>query len=447
MCEKRDEGDGDQKRRGQRNEKCPYGDFELFLQTRHAGFDLDEYQRQKDHRGRQAGRCYGAHRAAESLPHCRIGRRAPVEGALHRLEYDDAVVDEQPYREREAEQRQQVQGVSEQVKNGEGGQQADRYCDSDDGDGLPLPQEQVQNDERDAESGQPEAGEASDLVLDLFGGVGADHEFQPHSADFGVQFRCARAKVMAEADQVGPLLLVDGDADGGLSIDTKKGPFDADTKVEVSHVAQLRGFPGGDSRLFEAVYAGGTTVEDHIGDAVGGLEVADVTQVTDVAPHRAGDFVEGHAKGHGPGRIDGQCHLSRRAAGGDGLRDPGHGREAWRDQLFRDVEKRVAVDIATEHIDHHDEGAPVGRVGAAHAQRCTLGLFALDRRCDAAQFEFSDPDIDAPFKEHLEAAARAPDRCARLQHHRQRCHPRLERQQDFPFHGFGLAAGPREIDP
>ena len=428
MCEKRDEGDGDQKRGGQRNEKCPYGDFELFLQTRHAGFDLDQHQGQKDHRGGQAGRRYGAHRAAESLAHRRIGRRAPVEGALHRLEYDDAVVDEQPYREREAEQRQQVQGISEQVENGEGGQQADRYRDSDDGDGLPLPQEQVQNDKGDAESRQTEAGEASDLFLDLFGGVGADHEFQSHFADFGVQFRCACAKVMAEADQVGPLLLVDGDADGGLSVDTKKGPFDADAKVELSHVAQLGRFPRSDSRLFETVYTGRPAVEDYIGDAAGSLEVADIAQVTDVAPHRAGDFVEGHAKGHGPGRIDGQGHLTRCAAGGDGLRDAGDGRETWCDQLFRDVEKRIAVDVPAEHIDHHDEGAPVGRVGAAHAQRCSFGLFALDRRRDAAQFEFADPDVDAPFKKHLEAAARAPDRCARLQHHRQRCHPRLQRQ-------------------
>ena len=47
----------------------------------------------------------------------------------------------------------------------------------------------------------PRRASRPDLFLDLFGGVGADHELQPHFADFVVQFGGARAEGRG---QVGP---------------------------------------------------------------------------------------------------------------------------------------------------------------------------------------------------------------------------------------------------
>ena len=222
MRQQRHEGHRDQERGGQRHQECAYGDLKLFLQARHAGLEIDEHQRQEDHGGRQTGRCYGAHRAPEPLAHGRIRGRATVQGALHRLEHDNAVVHEQPDRERQSEQRQHVQGVPEQIQNCEGGQQADRYRDGDHGHGLPLPQEQVKNDQGDAESGQSKTAKASDLFLDLFRGIGPDHQFKSHFADFFAQFRGPGTKVAAEADQIGPLLLVYRDADRRLAVDAEQ---------------------------------------------------------------------------------------------------------------------------------------------------------------------------------------------------------------------------------
>ena len=174
-------------------------------------------------------------------------------------------------------------------------------------------------------------------------------------------------------------------------------------------MAQLRRFAGNNPRLGETVDTSRSAVQNDIGDAAGGFEVADVAQVPDVAPHRVADVVDAYAKGHRPRRIDGQRHLPGRAASGNGLRDAGHGGEARCDQLLRDIVQRIAVDIATEHVDHHDKRAPVRSVGAADVQRCSFRLFALDRRRDAAQFQFADPDVNAAFEQHLEVAAGAPD--------------------------------------
>ena len=222
MRQQRHEGHRDQKGGGQRHEECAYGDLKLFLQARHTGLDIDKRQRQEDDGGRQTGCCYGAHGTPEPLAHGRVRSSAAVQRALHRLEYDNAVVDEQPDRERQTEQGQHVQGVPEQIQNGEGGQQADRYRDCDHGHGLPLPQEQVENHQGDAESGQTKTGEATDLFFDLFRGIGPDHEFKSHFADFFAQFRGTVTKVAAEADQIRPLLLVYGDADRRLAVDAEQ---------------------------------------------------------------------------------------------------------------------------------------------------------------------------------------------------------------------------------
>ncbi|MDE0055483.1 MAG: hypothetical protein OXT64_14710, partial [Gammaproteobacteria bacterium] len=106
MREHRHQGDRHQQGRGQRHEESPHRYLQLLLHAGHAGFDLDEHQRQENDCGCKTRCGDGTYGAPEPPANGGIRCRTMVEGALHRLEHDHAVVHEQPYGERQAEQCQ-----------------------------------------------------------------------------------------------------------------------------------------------------------------------------------------------------------------------------------------------------------------------------------------------------------------------------------------------------
>ena len=409
--------------------------------------EVDETERQEDDRGGRAGRDDGPHRAPQALPHRGRGVGAALEPALHRLVHDHAVVHQQPDREGQPEDRDQVQRLAHQIQHRQRRQQAHRHRHRDHGHRPPAPQEEKQHRERDAEARGPQARETGDLVFHEIRGVEADHQVQAQRPQFLLKPGPPGPEPPSEPDQVGPFLLEDDHAHRGLPVDPEKRLPAPRAVTQVAYVTQPHGAFGGDADFPERVQSGGAAVEDDRHAAGFALQLAEEPQVADVAVHGFGDGLGGHAEGRDAIGVDRHRHLTPGPAARHRLADPGDGGEPRGHPLVHQVMQRVEVPAAgAEDMDHHREAGQQRGVEGRHCDRGPPRLRALQRGRDALQFELAHPEVGAGLEAHLKAARRAPNFAPALRHAGQGGHPCLQGQQDLAFDDLGFAAGPREVD-
>ena len=142
----------------------------------HWVFEVDDKKWEEDGRGRGTGGDDRPHRATQPLTHG--GRRfgAALQSALHRLVDHHAVVDQQSDRERQTEQDDQVERLTDQIQHRQRRQQAHRDRHRNDSHGPPLAQEEEEHHQRHGEPGGAESGQSVQLVFHDLGGIEADHQ-------------------------------------------------------------------------------------------------------------------------------------------------------------------------------------------------------------------------------------------------------------------------------
>ena len=135
----------------------------------HLVFEVHKLQRQEHDRSSGTGRDDRAHGTTQTRGNSIFDGRAALELTRDRLEDDDAVVDDQSDRERESEQRHEVQRLAGDEQEGKRREQRDRNRQPNDRNRPPLLQEEKEHDEGNDEARRTEPSEPPDLLFDLLG--------------------------------------------------------------------------------------------------------------------------------------------------------------------------------------------------------------------------------------------------------------------------------------
>ena len=98
--------------------------------------------------------------------------------ALHVLDDNDGVVDDQTGGQRDAEHRERVDGESEDLDEGKGADQRDGNGDGGNDGGAPVEQEEEDDDDDDNDRFAQRADDFADRVADDGGGVEGDDVFE-----------------------------------------------------------------------------------------------------------------------------------------------------------------------------------------------------------------------------------------------------------------------------
>ena len=427
---------GDQERRRQ---GCQEGQRQdLDHGTGRAEVDQRGGQEQ-DRRGQAAGGDR-PHRAPHAQARGFRGIGTALEPPQHRLVDDDAVVDQEAHRQRQADHRDQVQGLAGEVEQGQGDQHAGRDGDAHHRDRPPLAQEQEQHSQRDQVAGETKLGDVADLLLHQFRRIRADHEIEADRRDLGAHLGDLGAQFAPQANEIGALLLEDHDADGGLAVDPERGLLRRVAVLDVGDVAQFRRARGVEARLAQGVQTGEAAVDQDIGAPALPFELAGVVQLLDVPVDAADQALRRHGGRRRARKVHGHRELSPTGAGGIRLADALDGGEARHQQLVGEVEERIAVGIA-EHVHHHHEAAGARRLrlrGHHPDVAGVAGLLALHDGCDAAHLQFAHLHVAAGLEAHPVVAPRAVHLAAALRDQRQCRGLGVQRQENLPLDHLGL---------
>ena len=329
-----------------------------------AGLVLEEHDGQEDGHG---GRGRREQRAPHLLgPHERrlVRRHAPLAQPHDVLQHHDGGVEGHPHREREARERDDVDGPPGELEAEERGEERDRDRDRHQERGAEPAQEQPQHDDGEHDAEPEVVADHLDRSVDVGGLVVDLPEHEPRAGEraFG-ELRRRGPEPLHHLEDVHADLAVGVHRDGPHPVGDDEALAVCERDLDVGHVAQPDG---------QAV----APLQDQLPEVLGIERAGEPQRVAALADAHvaAGDVLVGageagrgrkpDAETRGPVGVEGDAHLALAPAVDLGARDAGHALEPGLDDLLRVL--LVALDVARVPLPGGGHEPRDGAAVAAH---------------------------------------------------------------------------------